>query len=109
MTLFQILLLIILGIGAIGIVTIAVCVYLGLGLIVAISPILGAVCKGHLERENAARESLPCGICGKQRSDHIGRDMVCPKGYSTNKWNPYGERDFRLWPREDELKDGGRR
>jgi hypothetical protein len=41
------------------------------------------------------RLRLPCGICGKGRSQHIGRAYGCPGGYGTS-WNPAGEPDPRL-------------
>lgn len=43
------------------------------------------------------RLRLPCGICGKQRSQHIGRVFACPQGYGTS-WSPEGKRDERVWP-----------
>jgi hypothetical protein len=41
------------------------------------------------------RLSLPCGICGRHRREHIGRVFGCPRGYGTS-WNPEGNPDPRL-------------
>jgi len=49
----------------------------------------------------------PCGICGKSRTEHIGRTNGCPAGYGTS-WNPDGKRDERVWPKEHCSREGER-